>query len=201
MRWHTLLGRAHVDLPRDEVLEPGGEELGLPVAVCLNMMDEAHRKGIHIDSGDLASELGVPVVETVAAEGVGVHEVFETVLRLARKPAVPACGLRYHCDTETIITDLSAWLEPNLTDQHCLPPRLLAIKLLEGDEHLLGMASAATQERTSAARQELAEARGRPAEDVIESERHSLSMETATYSSRAAVVERIPGISGKIAQL
>ena len=24
-------------------------ELGLPVVVCLNMMDEAHRKGIHID--------------------------------------------------------------------------------------------------------------------------------------------------------
>src|SRR6185436_7372834 len=45
-------------------------ELGLPVAVCLNMMDEAHRKGIRIDSKALASELGVPVVETVAAEGV-----------------------------------------------------------------------------------------------------------------------------------
>ena len=74
-------------------------ELGLPVVVCLNMMDEAHRKGIHIDSGELASELGVPVVGTVAAEGVGVHELFQTALHLASNPAVSACGLRYHCDT------------------------------------------------------------------------------------------------------
>jgi ferrous iron transport protein B len=152
-------------------------ELGLPVVVCLNMMDEAHRKGIRIDDGALAGELGVPVVETLAAEGVGVHELFQTALQLARQPTVAACGLRYHWDTETVITDLAAWLEPNLSDQDCLPPRLLAIKLLEGDEHLLGMASAATQERTSAARKELAEARGRPAEEVIESERHALSMQ------------------------
>jgi Fe2+ transport system protein B len=32
------------------------------------MMDEAHRKGIRIDCGTLAAELGVPVIETVAAE-------------------------------------------------------------------------------------------------------------------------------------
>ena len=164
-------------------------ELGLPVVVCLNMMDEAHRKGIHIDRGELASELGVPVVGTVAAEGVGVHELFQTALHLASNPAVPECGLRYHCDTETVITDLSAWLEPNLTDQHCLPPRLLAIKLLEGDEHLRGMASAATRERTAAARQELAEARGRPAEDVIESERHALSMQL--FESCARVTDAV----------
>ncbi len=74
-------------------------ELGLPVVVCLNMMDEAHRKGIRIDGGALAGELGVPVVETVAAEGVGIHELFQTALQLARKSAVPACStplpLRY----------------------------------------------------------------------------------------------------------
>ena len=167
-------------------------ELGLPVVVCLNMMDEAHRKGIRIDAEELAGELGVPVVETVAAEGVGVHELFQTALRLASKPAVTTCGLRYHFDTETVITDLAAWLEPNLTDQHCLPPRLLAIKLLEGDEHLLGMASAATKERTSAARQELAEARGRPAEDVIESERHALSMQLFESCARVTHAVKDP---------
>ena len=117
---------------------------------------------------------------------------FKQLCRLARKPAVPACGLRYHCDTETVITDLAAWLEPNLTDQDCLPPRLLAIKLLEGDEHLLGMASAATQERTSAARQELAEARGRPAEEVIESERHALSMQLFESCARVTHAVKDP---------
>ena len=167
-------------------------ELGLPVAVCLNMMDEAHRKGIRIDSRELAKDLGVPVVETVAAEGLGVHELFQTALQLASQSAVPACGLRYHCDTETVITDLAAWLEPNLSDQDCLPPRLLAIKLLEGDEHLLSMASAATRERTSEARQELAEARGRAAEDVIEAERHALSMQLFESCARVTHAVKDP---------
>jgi ferrous iron transport protein B len=129
-------------------------ELGLPVVVCLNMIDEAHRKGIRIDDAALAGQLGIPVVETLAAEGVGVHELFQTALQLTRKPTMPRCRFRYHCDTETAITELAAWLKPNLSDQDCLPPRLLAIKLLEGDEHLLGMASASTQERTSAARRQ-----------------------------------------------
>src|SRR5262245_60055392 len=152
-------------------------ELGMPVVVCLNMMDEAHRKGIHIDSAALACELGVPVVETVAAEGVGIHSLFQRVLEAAKEPAVQHLGPRYHLDTETAIDNLSAWLAPSLTDRNCLPPRLLAIKLLEGDEHLLSLASASTQERTTVARQQLREARGRAADEVIESERHALSMQ------------------------
>ncbi len=43
-------------------------ELGLPLVVCLNMMDEAQHKGISIDSDALAELLGVPVVETVAEQ-------------------------------------------------------------------------------------------------------------------------------------
>ena len=97
--------------------------------------------------------------------------------------------LRYHCDTEKAITSLSAWLEPNLTDRDCLPPRLLAIKLLEGDAHLLDMASAGTQKHITAVRQELAEARGRPAEEVIESERHALSMQL--FESCASVTHAV----------
>jgi ferrous iron transport protein B len=171
-------------------------ELGLPVVVCLNMMDEARRKGIHIDARRLAGELGVPVIETIAAEGIGIHQLFQAAVQVAVTPAVSQHGLRYHRDTETVITDFAGWLEPNLGAKICLPPRLLAIKLLEGDEHLLSLASAATQERTAAARQELAEARGREADEVIEAERHALSMQL--FESAASVTHAVKDVREQI---
>jgi ferrous iron transport protein B len=47
------------------------KRLGLPMVVALNMTDIARRKGIVIDSGKLARELDVPVVETVAVKASG----------------------------------------------------------------------------------------------------------------------------------
>jgi len=151
-------------------------ELGLPVVVCLNMMDESRRKGIHVDREKLAEALGVPVVETIAVEGVGVHELFQTVWRPSVRPVTSARSCRYQRDTESAIADLASWLQPNLAGEQCLPPRLLAIKLLEADEHVLGQANAATRERAAAAGQKLATERGCRVEEVIESERHALSM-------------------------
>ena len=43
-------------------------ELGLPTVVCVNLMDEAKRKGIRIDIPLLAQRLGVPVIATVARQ-------------------------------------------------------------------------------------------------------------------------------------
>src|SRR5690606_4271731 len=40
-------------------------ELGIPVLLSLNMMDEAKKMGLHIDRIRLANLLGCPVVETV----------------------------------------------------------------------------------------------------------------------------------------
>ncbi len=171
-------------------------ELGLPVVVCLNMMDEARRKGIRIDSRKLSEQLGVPVVETIAAEGVGIHDLFRTVWQLPRRPAPPPRPSSYHRDTEAAIADLSCWLRPNMTAPECMSSRLLAIKLLEGDEHLLGMASAATRERTTSARNDLAEARGRPAEEVIESERHALSMQL--FESCAEVTHAVKDLRDRL---
>lgn len=46
-------------------------EIGVPIVVGLNMMDEAKREGIEIDVSQLSTRLGVPVVELVASKGVG----------------------------------------------------------------------------------------------------------------------------------
>ncbi|HET8613672.1 MAG TPA: ferrous iron transporter B [Sphingomonas sp.] len=49
--------------------------LGLPTVVALNMVDMAKRDGLVIDAAELARELGVPVVETVAVRKRGIEEL------------------------------------------------------------------------------------------------------------------------------
>jgi len=50
-------------------------ERGHPAVVALNMWDEAREKGVEVDVDALSSLLGVPVVPTVATEGVGVDDL------------------------------------------------------------------------------------------------------------------------------
>ena len=46
-------------------------EAGLPVVLVLNIMDEAKRQGIKIDSQRLEKELAIPAVEAVSTTGKG----------------------------------------------------------------------------------------------------------------------------------
>src|SRR6202035_5892072 len=59
------------------------KRLGLPMVVALNMSDIARRKGIEIDAERLASELGVPVVETIGVKATGVQALIKVLDGLA----------------------------------------------------------------------------------------------------------------------
>lgn len=62
-------------------------DLGIPMVICLNMMDEAEHKGLTISSQKLSELLQVPVAETVASRGEGVRELFGLLLRQStRRP-------------------------------------------------------------------------------------------------------------------
>lgn len=47
-------------------------EAGMPVILVLNIMDEAKKAGIRIDSEHLEKELNIPVVEAIATTGKGI---------------------------------------------------------------------------------------------------------------------------------
>ncbi len=66
-------------------------ELKRPLVLCLNMIDEARHRGLHIDLTKLAAELGVPVVATVAAKAQGLPELFRQVRQTAQPqpPTLP----------------------------------------------------------------------------------------------------------------
>ncbi|HXF49501.1 MAG TPA: ferrous iron transport protein B [Verrucomicrobiae bacterium] len=66
-------------------------ELGRPVVVALTMTDEAERLGLSVNVQKLSAHLGVPVVEVVAAKGIGLRKLGEAMERtLAKSWTVPS---------------------------------------------------------------------------------------------------------------
>jgi ferrous iron transport protein B len=59
-------------------------DIGLPMVLVLNMMDEARRRGVAIASDELAAYLGIPVVEAVAPDGTGMADLREALPAAAR---------------------------------------------------------------------------------------------------------------------
>ena len=70
--------------------------LGVPTVVCLNLVDEADRRGIAVDGAKLSRMLGVPVIPTAASRGTGLEQLQEEIRKMAegfsrtRPPEIPA---------------------------------------------------------------------------------------------------------------
>ena len=66
-----------------------------PMILVLNMIDEARARGVDVDAGGLAEELGIPVIEAVAPEGRGLAELRAELSHAARPNAARAAGLEH----------------------------------------------------------------------------------------------------------
>lgn len=55
------------------------------VVLCLNMIDEAEKIGIHIDTDELSLQLGVPVIKSSATKKSGIENLQDTVLKVSCK--------------------------------------------------------------------------------------------------------------------
>jgi ferrous iron transport protein B len=64
-------------------------QLGRPMVIALNKMDEAWNNGLHINVKALSKLLGVPVVPTVATMGQGIAGLFSAAVDVARESACP----------------------------------------------------------------------------------------------------------------
>ena len=101
--------------------------------VCVNLLDEAARKGIHVDLEGLERALGVPVVGTTARSGRGLEEL---LLRLGQLPRQRGQPLRvvYPRVIEDGVSLLLPALRPVAGEK--LDCRWLALRLLEEDQSL-----------------------------------------------------------------
>ncbi len=64
-------------------------QIGRPMVIALNMMDQAWEKGLHINVKTLSRLLGVPVVATVAHMGHGIAALFAAAADAVREAACP----------------------------------------------------------------------------------------------------------------
>jgi ferrous iron transport protein B len=153
-------------------------ELKIPLVICLNMIDEAARKGVEIDVDHMSQDLGVPIIPTIATRGQGVPELFKAAIDTAKRGNT---GKTYFLslDVEQAISELVGLLGEETAGKIGLPVRLLAIKLLEEDEEFEKAVTEIHPELTGDVerlRRNLAECHGRPSDVVISSERHSLAL-------------------------
>lgn len=108
-------------------------ELGQPVVLACNMMDEARKAGIIIDLDRLASRFGARAFPTVARTGEGLDNALTAALEEASRPC-ESLSISYGPDADPALLAMTAILEKKniLTGRY--PARWTALKLLENDE-------------------------------------------------------------------
>ena len=113
-------------------------ELGIPMVLALNMMDEVRANGGTIMVNELEELLGVPVVPISAAKNEGIDELVEHALHVARHRETP--GRIDFCDAadgKDGAVHRCIHAVTHLIEDHAqragLPLRFSATKLVEGD--------------------------------------------------------------------
>jgi ferrous iron transport protein B len=102
-------------------------EVGRPLVVALNMMDEAERLGIDIDGATLGARLGFECIPIVAVEGRGLERLHGAILRASRAP-VPLPPV-YGNGVGTAIRNVRGALR----GVYPVDPTALAALLIQGD--------------------------------------------------------------------
>ena len=117
-------------------------ELGVPLVLALNMMDEAERNGRRPDTGKLAEALGVPVVETVAKSGLGREELLAEAVRTAAAgegTRWQPLAISYGPELDPFLEDMAERIRQEQFLTHLYPARWIALKYLEGDEQIIAL--------------------------------------------------------------
>lgn len=110
-------------------------EIQANVVLCLNLMDEAKKKNIHIDLQRLEQELGISVVGTTARSKKGLNQLMEQVKCSLESGRHAPMYISYGKQIDQVAAAETEILEQLLTDK--LNARWTALKLAEGDAKLL----------------------------------------------------------------
>lgn len=112
-------------------------EITSKVVVCINLIDEARRKGIVVNRNILNAELGVPVVFTSARTGEGIPILLSQIAEVANAERIDKT---FQFNTRSIpvknaldvLVQKIQEIAPNLPNA-----RWIALRLLEGDQSVI----------------------------------------------------------------
>ena len=108
-------------------------ELGLPMVIALNMMDEVRASGNTIHVRQLSNQLGVPIIPISASKNQGIDDLVAAALQVA-KGAYPVAKMDF-CSGEV---HRAIHAIGHIVEDHAqaagYPTRFAATKLVEGDE-------------------------------------------------------------------
>ena len=79
-------------------------DLGIPIVAALNLIDEAEKRNIIINSGELSWLLGIPVVKTIATTGSGLDDLIQKAVDTARNKGQIS---NIHCIMAMILKPIS----------------------------------------------------------------------------------------------
>lgn len=116
-------------------------EVNKKAVICVNLLDEATKKGIQIDLDELSLYLGVPVVGTAARSREGLDELKDAVFDVATgERKVFGTKIKYNNNLEKAVTKLENIIEDSkLFDDKTfsyLSKRFLALRLIDCDKKL-----------------------------------------------------------------
>ena len=112
-------------------------ELGVPMVLALNMMDEMEGNGGTVRVNRMEQLLGIPVVPIVASKNQGVEELVEHAMHIARYQEVPArqdfCSPEDHRGAVHRCLHAIMHLIEDHAERAGMPARFATAKLVEGD--------------------------------------------------------------------
>ena len=114
-------------------------DMNLRMVCALNMYDEFERRGDHVDIDILSNLFGIPMVPTSFKSGMGVKELFRTIIQVyegAHKSS-RHLHINYGHEIEDGIAHIQKYLKADEHITQHYSTRYLALKLLEHDSQVL----------------------------------------------------------------
>lgn len=102
------------------------------VVVCINLMDEAKKKNIHIDIEKLSNRLGVPVATTSARNKKGFDDLMKKIEYVCENTPKLPITIKYSEYIEDAIDKITKHIK-----NYGINKRIIAIKLLSNDNSFL----------------------------------------------------------------
>ncbi|WP_159472381.1 ferrous iron transport protein B [Chryseobacterium sp. 18068] len=113
------------------------QDLGIPMILVLNQIDQAERRGIHIDIEKLSKALNITVIQTNAKEQIGIEAIKEAVFAndfvTSEKPSFEIPTEHKNLLDKNLENDYQAWINVTLekksdSESKNIVPKRLQVK-------------------------------------------------------------------------